>query len=274
MHGTNFFRRVATEIILAFGNARGHELPAPPANDELPHERGLRFHARVEYLLEVDAHFLALALVKPLESVDGDGGDEIVFFKKVDVLPAELQCANVERIMEDARDKIVVDDEFSMLGVRRLDGISALDKVRRDVLLRRTFEAEAEYVPDELVVLAVGQQEMCGAPVISVFGVASCPLAFGGLAIDGVRDIERMLVNVLFRHDERDAEQHLTRRLVREHEPVGELEVFDVALVEHIDYLARLLHVARKAVWRPREDGVERASADGLQHGAELRAPV
>ncbi len=46
-------------------------------------------------------------------------------------------------------------------------------------------------------------------------------------------------------------------------------------MVEHVDNLAALPHVAREAVWRPRNDAlVLLARLDVVQHRAELRAAV
>ncbi len=126
MHRANLLRRVATEIVFALGDARGHELAAMPANNELPHERGLGVRAWVYYLLEVDAHLLAVVLEQTLEILDGDGGREIVFFKQVDAVPSKLHRPDVEHVVEDVRDELVVDDELAVLRVSRIDGIAAL----------------------------------------------------------------------------------------------------------------------------------------------------
>ncbi len=140
VHRTNLFRGVATEIILALGDARGHELAATPANHELPHERGLGVRAWVDNLFEVDAHLLTVVLEQTLEILDGDGGREIVLLKQVDVLAAKLHRPDVEGVVKDVRDELVVDDERAVLRVLRRDGIPTLAQMRRDVLLGRAFK--------------------------------------------------------------------------------------------------------------------------------------
>jgi len=147
--------------------------------------------------------------------------------------------------------------------------------VSRDVLLRRALEAETEHVHDELVVLAVGEEIVGVVLVVAVLQMAPRPFPLGGLPTVGAGDVLGVLVAVLLGHDERDAEQHLARRVVREHEPVGKLDVHDVAVVEHVDDFAALPHVARKAVWRPRDDAlVFDARLEVVQHRAKLRASV
>jgi len=157
VHRADLLWRVATEIVLALGDACGHELAATPANHELPHERGLGVYARVDYLFEVDAYFFTVVFEQTLEISDGDGGREIVLIEQVDVLAAKLHRPDVERVVKDVRNELVVDDELAVFCVCRFDGIAALAEVRGDVLLGHAFESEAEYVHDELVVLAVGQ---------------------------------------------------------------------------------------------------------------------
>ena len=83
-----------------------------------------------------------------------------------------------------------------------------------------------------------------------------------------------MLVAVLLRHDEADAKKHLARWLIRKHEVVGKLEVFDNAPVEEVDDFSGLFHVAGEAVRRPDDDSVVFSTDDAVQHLPELRTLV
>ncbi len=64
------------------------------------------------------------------------------------------------------------------------------------------------------MVLAVGEQVVRVILVITVLQMAPRPFPLGGFAAVGAGDVLGVLVAVLLRHDERDAEEHLARRVV------------------------------------------------------------
>ena len=156
----------------------------------------------------------------------------------------------------------------------RRDRIPALDEIRRDVLHLLTREAELEHGLDELMVLAVRPEVVVSILVIALLLFAPRPFADECLVRVGADDVLPVGVRKLLRHDKRDAEQHLARRVVAEREMVGETEVADVPVIEHIDELSAFLHIACQPVWSPGDDAVIFSRLEVIEHGTKQRAFV
>jgi hypothetical protein len=245
------------------------------ADGELLHEGGLRFLARCKHFGEVDARLAAVLPVQLLVVVHGHSGHEVILVKEIFVLVAELHGTDIKGIMQNARHELVVDFQCTVLGMDSWDRIAAFYEVVGYLFERFALNAHPKHVLDELVVLPVGAQVVQFIFPVAMFEVTACPFAFCRLVANGAGDVLRVLVAVLLRHDERNAKKHFARRVVVVDEVVGELDVLNVPVVEHVDYLAAFLHVAGKAVRCPRDDAlVAVAVFELVEHGAEKWATV